>query len=59
MSARDFTCESVLDLYHFLRRDIRDLPDEQLEFLTPTECDEFPAELLEEIRKDCAFRPSA
>ncbi len=53
---RDFTCESVLDLYLFLRRNIRDLPDEQLEFLTPAECDEFRAELLEETRKDCAFK---
>ena len=53
---RDFTCESVLDLYLFLRRNIGDLPDEQLEFLTPAECDEHRAELLEEMRKDYAFK---
>ena len=53
---RDFTCDSLLDLYVFLRENIRDLPDEQLEFLTPAECDEFRAEVLEELRKDYAFK---
>ena len=53
---RDFTCDSVLDLYRFLREKLRDLPDEQLEFLTPAECDEFRAEVLEELRKDYAFK---
>ena len=53
---RDFTCDSVLDLYRFLREKLRDLPDEQLEFLTSAECDEFRAEVLEELRKDYAFK---
>ena len=53
---RDFTCDSLLDLYLFLRENVRDLPDERLEFLTPDECDEFRAEVLEELRKDFAFK---
>ena len=53
---REFTCDALLEWYALLQQNVRDLGDEHFEFLTPTECDELRADLLEEIRKDYAFK---
>ena len=53
---REFTCDSLLEWYALLQQNVRDLGDEHFEFFTPTERDEFRADLLEEIRKDYAFK---
>ena len=53
---REFTCDSLLEWYALLQQNVRDLDDEYFEFFTPTERDEFRADLLEEIRKDYAFK---
>lgn len=52
----EFTCDSLLEWYHFLRQNVRDLSDAHFEAFTPTEREELRAELLEEIRKDYAFK---
>ena len=39
-----------------LQQNVRDLGDEHFESFTPTERDEFRADLLEEIRKDYGLR---
>lgn len=53
---REFTCDALLEWYALLQQNVRDLGDEHFEFFTPTECDELRADLLEEIRKDYAFK---
>ena len=53
---REFTCDSLLEWYALLQQNVRDLGDEHFESFTPTERDEFRADLLEEIRKDYAFK---
>ena len=52
----EFTCDSLLDWYRFLRQNVRDLNDVHFESFTPAESEELRAELLEEIRKDYAFK---
>ena len=52
----EFTCDSLLEWYHFLRQNVRELTDAHFESFTPTEREELRAELLEEIRKDYAFK---
>ena len=52
----EFTCDSLLEWYHFLRQNVRGLSDAHFESFTPTEREELRAELLEEIRKDYAFK---
>ena len=53
---REFTCDSLLEWYVLLQQNVRDLGDEHFESFTPTERDELRADLLEEIRKDYAFK---
>ena len=59
---REFTCDSLLEWYALLQQNVRDLDDEyfegdeHFESFTLTERDEFRADLLEEIRKDYAFK---
>ena len=53
---REFTCDALLEWYVLLQQNVRDLGDEYFESFTPTERDEFRADLLEEIRKDYAFK---
>ena len=53
---REFTCDSLLEWYALLQQNVHDLGDEHFESFTPTERDEFRADLLEEIRKDYAFK---
>ena len=53
---REFTCDSLLEWYALLQQNVRDLGDEHFESFTPTERDELRADLLEEIRKDYAFK---
>ena len=52
----EFTCDSLLEWYHFLQRSVRELGDEHFESFTPAECEELRAELLDELRKDYAFK---
>ena len=53
---REFTCDSLLEWYVLLQQNVLDLGDEHFESFTPTERDELRADLLEEIRKDYAFK---
>ena len=52
----EFTCDSLLEWYLILQRSVRELGDVHFESFTPTEREELRAELLEEIRKDYAFK---
>src|SRR3989304_2384621 len=53
---REFTYDSLLEDYDLVKQGVRDLVDKYFVYLTPTERDELRADLLEEIRKDYAFK---
>ena len=56
---REFTYESLLDDYDLVQQGVKNLGDEHFEhfaFSSPGERDTFRADLLNEIRKDYAFK---
>lgn len=53
---RAFSYEGLLDNYFFMRDVVRDIPDRRFPYLTPAECNEERRALLEELRRDYAFK---
>ncbi len=53
---RAFLYDALLDDYFFMRDVIRDISDQRFPYLTPAECHEERRSLLEELRRDFAFK---
>jgi hypothetical protein len=53
---REFSYDALLDDYLFMQDVTRGIPDNSFPYLTPTECDDERSDLLEELRRDFAFK---
>lgn len=53
---RAFSYDELLDDYFFMRDVLRDISDQRFPYMTPAECSEERKALLEELRRDFAFK---